>query len=57
MTKEKSTESKSTETKSRRKSKYERTIDAQIELENEEILKHCSSDGLNITYKRPLRKL
>lgn len=55
MAKDKSTE-KSKETKSKRKSKSERTIEAQIELENEEMLKHLQSNGINVTYKRPLRK-
>lgn len=55
MTKEKSTE-KSKETKSKRKSKSERTIEAQIELENEAILNHVNENGVNVTYKRPLRK-
>lgn len=62
MAKEKSTE-KSKETKSKRKSKSERTIEAQIELENEEMLKHLQpseqssyKNGINVTYKRPLRK-
>ena len=62
MAKDKSNE-KSKETKSKRKSKSERTIEAQIELETEKMLKQIESseqspnkNGINITYKRPLRK-
>lgn len=66
MAKEKSYDKlneKESKTKSKRKSKSERTIEAQIELETEEMLKHIESpehtsynNGINITYKRPLRK-
>ena len=48
------------QTNHRRKSKSERTIDAQIELTNEEILKQIELENKNSTdiiYKRPLRKL
>lgn len=62
MAKEKSYD-KLKDSKPKRKSKPERTIDAQIELENEEMLKQIESSehdsfesGIHITYKRPLRK-
>lgn len=50
-------EKKVKSTNQRRKSKSERTIEAQIELENEAMLNHVNENGVNVTYKRPLRKL
>lgn len=57
-------EKKVKSTNQRRKSKSERTIEAQNELETEEMLKQIESseqspnkNGINVTYKRPLRKL